>query len=131
MQNSEVANKGWFADNRRCLLSVSILAFGFGLVGYLLIPRGLLTSYILAHLGALGVLGLFGCAGGFIAMKKGRSFYSAFLFTGMLPILLGGIAVLCAGDPIACGGSISLATAILILAVILFLKKRQLMAEVD
>ncbi|NIS15719.1 MAG: hypothetical protein GWO41_05510 [candidate division Zixibacteria bacterium] len=112
------------------LFLLIILTAGFG--GYLLMSRETLTSYVLAHLGALGALGLFGWVAGFIAMKKGRHFYSVFLLTSMLSILSGVFVVLIVGDSVTCGGSISLATAVIILAVIAFLKKKkQFITEAD
>ena len=124
MQKSDIA-KTWPANNSKGILLffLIILVAGFG--GYLLVSRGTLTSYLLAHLGALGVLGLFGLIAGLIAKKKGRHFYSAFLLTSMLPVFSGVGVVLIAGDSVTCGGSISLATAVLILIAIVLFKKKQ------
>lgn len=108
------------------LLTLSTTAFLIGFGSYLLIPRGSPASYIPAHLGALGAIGLLGWIAGFIAVKKGRHFYSVFLLTCILSILSGLSVVLIAGDSVSCGGSISLATAVTNLTAIAFFKKSKL-----
>ena len=123
------ATKEWPVKN---ILLIILIALAIGIGGYLLVSRGTLTSYFLAHLGALGILGLFGWVTGLIAVKKGRHFYSAFLLTSMLSILSGVSVVLIVGDSVTCGGSISLATAVIILAIISFFKKKnQFTTEAD
>ena len=107
------------------VLLLSIFVFGFGLVGYLLFQRGTATSYIFAHLGALGILAILGWVVGYIAVQKRRKFYTAFLLATLVPIFFGGIAVLFNSDSVTCGGSICLATSVAILIVIPFLKKNK------
>ena len=98
------------------ILLLSFITFGVGLAGYLLVPRGSLVSYVLAHAGALGLLGLFGWVAGSIALKKRRGFYVAFFLSSAVPISLGVVAVVIAANSVTCGGSISLAVAVLMTA---------------
>jgi lipopolysaccharide export LptBFGC system permease protein LptF len=71
---------------------------------------------IFAHLGGLSIMGLLGCSAGTIAKKKGYGYWKAVLLVLFLPIILGIIAV-SLFRPISCGGSISLAVAVLIVII--------------
>ena len=106
------------------ILILSLIILIIGCVGYFSLPRGLSIFYIFAHLGALGLLGLIGGAAGILAIKKRRSFWVAFFLGSLLPIFSGIIAVIMAGDSVSCGGSISLAVAVLVAASYLFSKKK-------
>ncbi len=72
------------------------ISLGFlivGSIGYFSIPREIWTFYLFAHLGALGVMGLFGCAAGLIARKKYRGYWTAFSLGFFFPIISGFVAV--------------------------------------
>lgn len=100
-----------------------------GAVGYFTL-RGHWSFYGFSHAGAIGVLGLFGVAAGTIARAKGRGYNLAFLLGFVLPIVLGVAAVFAVriaggeGTPFYCGGSVSLAVAILIIIGYSVLRKR-------
>lgn len=109
------------------LISLSLLTAGC--IGYFLTPRGLPVFYMFAHLGALGLLGLIGSGVGSLAKKKGHGYMTALFLSGLLPIASGGIAVAAiamAGDQVYCGGSVSLAIAVLVVIVYLFTRRRTL-----
>lgn len=76
-----------------------------------------------AHLGAFGIVGLLGCCSGLIAMKKGYGYWKAFLIGIFFPIIFGFGAVLLLQLG-SCGGSVSLAVAILILVTYSMLRGR-------
>ena len=100
--------------------SILLLFLGLlvvGTAGYFM-NRGLLVGYISAHIAALGVIGLLGIAAGHLARRKGYHYWKAFLFALSLPILLGLLAVFAfyfLKGSINCGGSVSLAVALVIL----------------
>lgn len=74
------------------------------------------VEYTFAHIGGLSIVGLAGCCAGVIAKKKGYGYWKAFLIAFFLPIILGFIAGFLF-QPIACGGSVSLAVAVLIVII--------------
>ena len=76
-----------------------------------------------AHLGAIGIIGLLSCGAGLIAMKKGYGYWKAFLIGIFAPVILGFGAVLLI-QPGSCGGSVSLAVAILTLVTYSLLRGR-------
>jgi len=114
------------AQIRAFVLSLFLLAIG--VTGYVLTNRGLPIFYISAHLGALGLLGLFGILAGILARKKHLSFWVAFFLGTLLPIEAGLIAVLIfylgTDRQLYCGGVISLAVAFLIIILYFIVKKR-------
>ena len=116
MQESRENEVRKSVSHMKWVLILSVVILVIGLTGYLLLPSGFLLTYAFAHLGALGLLGLFGGAAGFLAIKKRRSFWIAFSLVSLLPIFSGIIAVAIAGDSITCGGSFSLAIAVLMTA---------------
>jgi hypothetical protein len=100
-----------------------------GCIGYFLSPRGILIFYVFAHIGALGLLGLIGSAVGVIAKKKGRGYLTALALGSLLPLASGVIAVAAVAmvrDQVYCGGSVSLAVAVLVTLVYLFAGKKTL-----
>lgn len=111
---------------------VFLIALGLlivGTIGYFAL-HNFPVMYLFAHMGALGVIGLFGVLTGFISEKKGRSFWWAFSLNFYLPIILGLLAVFLVyfmkggENAIYCGGSISLAVAILLVISYLLVRKR-------
>ena len=108
------------------LTSLGLLVVGS--IGYFILPRDLWVFYFFAHLGALGVMGLSGSAAGALAHRKSRSFWRAYSLGAILPIIAGIVAVLIfllgANGQLFCGGSVSLATAVLIALYYLLVNKR-------
>ncbi len=124
-------NHGWLTANRITLISLGLLIVGTA--GYFSL-RGYWFFYLFAHAGALGVMGLLGVAAGSIARKKGYDFTKAFYTGFVIPIVLGLIAVFVVryaggeGTPFYCGGSVSLAAAILIIVGYLLVRRKTLKA---
>ena len=112
----------------KTILTVSLILLIVGLIGYFSLSRGQWPFYASAHLGALGILGLFGWTAGRIALWKKRSFSFAFSLGFLLPILIGIASVLYfwlpEGGRLFCGGSVILGVAILTLITYLLLRKR-------
>ena len=96
---------------------VSLAALVIGAAGWLLLDRGPWVFYLFAHLGALGIMGLFGAATGELARRKQRAWWPAFLLGSLLPAAMGIGAVLLLwlgkDGHLYCGGSVCLAVAIL------------------
>lgn len=114
---------------KRALLS-SLIILIVGCIGYFSLPRGAVIFYISAHLGALGLLGLIGSAAGALARRKGRSYSTAFFLGSLLPIAAGLVAVALfaalVGGRISCGGSVSLAVAVIVVASYSFMSRKVL-----
>ena len=101
-------------------LPLSLGVLSVGVAGYLSLPRGSWGFYFFAHLGALGVVALFGCAAGFLARRRRRAFWTAFGVASLVPIAAGAIAVLVfwvKRGHLYCGGAVTLPVALLILMV--------------
>lgn len=108
-------SRGATPQNRLLFLFLGLLVAGTA--GFF-IYRGLLIGYISAHVGTLGVMGLAGITSGAIARKKGYSYWWAFSFGFAFPTLLGLLAVLVfyfLRGVVYCGGSVSLAAALVAL----------------
>ncbi len=96
-----------------------------GIFGYFSFYN-ILSDYIFAHVGGLGILGLFAGLSGIIAKKKSCKYRKTFMLSFFLSVILGIIAVVLvflSQGIMYCGGSVSLAVALLILIIVL-LKKR-------
>ena len=108
------------------LLSLGSLIVGS--VGYFSLQSDLWIFYFFAHLGALGIMGLFGGAAGSLARKKHRSYWQAFSLGFLLPIISGIVAVLIfllvVSGRLHCGGSVSLVVAIVTVIFYLLAKKK-------
>ncbi len=105
------------ASGLRFALLPSLGLLGVGAAGYLSLPRGFWGFYVLSHLGALGVIGLFGCAAGFLALRRKRAFWTAFGLTSLAPIAAGAIAVLAfwvKRGHLYCGGAVTLPVGLLL-----------------
>lgn len=74
------------------------------------------TEYVFAHIGGVSMIGLLGWCAGFISKNKGHGFWKAFFLGTSLPLFLGVVAVLIL-EGATCGGSVSLAVAILMIAI--------------
>jgi hypothetical protein len=113
-------------QKKMSLTSLGLLAVG--LIGYFILSRDLWVFYFFAHLGALGVMGLSGSGAGALAQRKSRSFWRAFALGAILPIIAGIVAVLIflwgVNGRLYCGGSVSLATAVLVALLYLLVSKR-------
>ena len=108
------------------LISLSLLIIGC--IGYFSLHPDSWLFYVFAHLGALGVLGLLAGVAGFVAKKKQRSYWKAFLLVTVLSIVSGLVAVLLffAGEEgqLYCGGTVSLAVANVLIILYLLTKKK-------
>ncbi len=127
MQNSaEVAANGKRKTQRTTFL-VSLCLLAIGTIGYFSLHRDQWLFYVASHLGALGVMGLFGSVAGLIARRKRRSFVTAFLLGSLLPIVLGlaSVLALLLGEDghLYCGGSVCLAIALLVMIAYLIVGK--------
>ena len=110
---------------------MSLAALGLlviGSIGYFVLSRDLWGFYFFAHLGALGVMGLSGSVAGALAQRKSRSFWRAFALGAILPIIAGIVAVLIflwgVNGRLFCGGSVSLAIAVLVALYYLLVSKK-------
>ena len=106
----------------------SLIALIIGLTGYFAFLNHWIR-YIFAHVGALGVIGLFAWLAGTIAAGKGLSDKRAVLLGFFPPVILGIIAVYIVDPPkegvipSSCGGIVSLAVALTVVIIYLVLKK--------
>jgi hypothetical protein len=113
---------------RMILLSLGLLIAGFA-GGYAV--QSPAVSFVLHHLGGLGSVGVLAGVVGTVAGKKGYRYGSAFWTALSTAILLGLIAAYLvppsAGEsrPAACGGSVSLAVAIIFIAAWAFVKRKE------
>lgn len=81
------------------------------------------------HLGGLGIVGLLACLAAYIAGKKGRDPLKAFLWSSLLPIALGVVAVVLVyvgTGFVYCGGGVILLSAVLFIAGYACLPKRRI-----
>ena len=104
------------ASGFRFALPLSLGLLSVGVIGYLSLPRGSWGFYFFAHLGALGVVGLFGCAAGALASRKRRASWTAFGLATLVPIGAGAIAVLAfwvKRGHLYCGAAVTLPVALL------------------
>jgi hypothetical protein len=105
------------ASGLRFALPLSLGLLSVGAIGYLSLPRGFWGFYFFAHLGALGVVALFGCAAGFLARRRRRGFWTAFGLASLVPIGTGAIAVLAfwvTRGHLYCGAAVTLPVALLV-----------------
>lgn len=112
---------------------ISLISLGglvIGSIGYFVLSRDLWVFYFFAHLGALGVMGLFGSLAGTLADRKSRSFWTAFVLGAVFPIVAGIVAVLVflwgVSGQLYCGGSVSLVAAVLVTLFYLLVSKKTL-----
>lgn len=124
MGNSSANQSGNETPLERRLLMVALGLLIVGLIGYFAVPRGPLVFYVFAHVGALGLMMLIGAGVGVLARKKGRVYLTGFLLASALPIAAGLIAVAIVAPPVYCGGSVSLAAAVLVLLGYLLPKRK-------
>lgn len=109
---------------------LSIITLIVGLIGYFIFCNHW-TRYIFAHIGALGIIGLFACLAGLIAEKKGLNYKKAVLLGFFPSIFLGIIADYLVepprenGLPSSCGGVVSLGIAIIVVVIYLIAKGRK------
>ena len=115
-------------SRERAALLLSLGALIVGSVGYFTLQRDAWIFYFFAHLGALGVMGLFGCAAGALARNKQRSYGIAFSLGFLVPIVSGAVAVLIflwgVNGNLYCGGSVSLLVAVPIVVFYLLARKK-------
>jgi hypothetical protein len=108
------------------LLSLGLLVVGAA--GYFALERGTWTFYALAHVGALGAIGLLATSAAVLAKVKRRDYWRAFSLTTALSIISGALAVLVfllgEDGALYCGGSVCLGVAIVMIAVYSLLPRR-------
>jgi len=114
-------------DGKVQLLFLGLLIIG--VIGYFAL-RNLGINNVFAHIGGLGIIGLLGSLAGIIAKKKGYGYWKAFLFGLFLPILIGVIAVLLP-QTFSCGGSPSLAAALLIIIIYSLIKRKNVNKQIE
>ncbi len=99
-----------------------------GSVAFLVLRLGEWFYYAVEHVGAIGFLGLSGCAAGWLARKKGYGYWTAFSCGAVLPAVLGIAAVLFfllrEGGQLYCGGAVSLPAAAIVLVVTAIMRKK-------
>ena len=100
---------------KRKVLALFLLLLIISIVGYFT-TEVIWLEYTFAHLGGLSILGLIGSFVGLIAVKKGYNFWNALLVSILVPIIIGSTAVLVV-EPMTCGGTVSLAAALLLLII--------------
>jgi hypothetical protein len=83
---------------RSKLILISLITLSFGLIGHFAFWNHWIR-YIFAHVGALGILGLFAWFAGIVAARKGLSDKRAVLLGFFPPIILGIIAVYLVDPP--------------------------------
>ena len=114
--------------------SLGLIIIGFG-SGYAL--REGWFSFVLYHIGGLGAVGLLACVSAIIAKNKGYGYWRAWLIALLLPVFLGLIVAYLVppvdheSRPAACGGSVSLASALIFVAIWAFMRRRRRVAELS
>ena len=125
-KDETLSNQDASKTARLPLYFLCLLIIG-GIGGLLL--RQSAASYVLFHLGAVGLLGISGALAGSLAKKKGFGYTRAFLLGFALPIILGIIGAFLTppGEggtrPAACGGSLSLLVAIIVIFTYAFVRR--------
>ncbi|MCK4663211.1 MAG: hypothetical protein KAT68_10120 [Bacteroidales bacterium] len=110
---------------------LSIVTLITGLIAYFIFWDHW-TRYIFAHIGALGIIGLFAYLAGTIAEKKGLNYKKAILLGFFPSILLGIIADYLIdtprenGLPSSCGGIVSLCVALIVVIIYFIAKQREI-----
>jgi hypothetical protein len=118
------------AHNTRWIVWYSLGLIVIGFAGGYVLREGWL-SFVLYHLGGLGAVGLLACASAAIARSKGYGYWRAWLVALLLSVLLGLIAAYLVPTrdqgtrPAACGGSVSLGTGLIAIAVSSFMGRRR------
>ena len=83
---------------RSKLILISLITLIIGLVGYFAFWNNW-TRYIFAHVGALGIIGLFAWLAGTIAARKGLNDKRAVIIGFFPPVIIGIIAVYLVDPP--------------------------------
>ena len=99
----------------RKVFSFFLLMLIISIVGYFNSEVAWLEN-TLAHLGGLSILGFIGSLIGIIAVKKGYNYWKTLLVSILIPVILGFTAVLIV-QPMTCGGTVSLASSLLLLII--------------
>ena len=101
-----------------------------GSAGYFTIPCSFWAFLVFAHIGTLGVMGSLGCAAAGLAKKKYLSYWRAFFWGFLIPIIVGIVAVLIflmgKDGALYCGGLPSLIVAGLVILFFALTRKRPL-----
>ncbi len=114
----------------RKIFLFSLITLISGLIGYFTFWNHWIR-YIFVHIGAMGIIGLFACLAGTIAVRKGLSYKKAVLIGFFPPIILGIIAVYLvdppreSGLPSSCGGVVSLGVALMVVIIYFVAKERK------
>jgi hypothetical protein len=113
----------------RKIFLFSLITLISGLIGYFAFLNHW-VRFIFAHIGALGIIGLFASLAGFIAGRKNLNYKKAVLVGFFPPIILGIIADYLVdpprenGLPSSCGGIVSLAIALIVIIIYFVAKKK-------
>lgn len=126
MHNAKRQSCNESGSHERTIRHLSWGVLLIGMIGYFSLPRETWIFYVFAHLGALGLLGLAGSLAGYVAIRKGRSYWKAFFLNSLFPLVVGVVAVLIfflrAGGQLYCGGSVSLLIAVLMIVFYLLVR---------
>ena len=115
---------------RSKIILISTITLIFGLIGYFVFSNHWIR-YIFAHVGALGIIGLFAWLAGTIAARKGLNDKRAVIIGFFPPVIIGIIAVYLVDPPkegvmpSSCGGIVSLAVALSVVIIYLAIKERK------
>ncbi len=100
--------------NKLQLLFLGLLSLGF--FAYF-VSHDHWLKYVFGHIIGIGFFGFFGCLSGFIARKKGLSYWKAFNIGFFVPLItgvIGGLLFGPAGETVSCGAPLGLIVGILV-----------------
>jgi hypothetical protein len=112
--------RNWFTRERKVLFIFPGLLI-ISIIVYFTFDN-LWTDFIFGHLGGLGIVGILGGFTAIIASRKGYSYWNVFLFGFIYPIIFG-VFFAFVIYPLSCGGSVSIAVALLIVIFYSLVKK--------
>jgi hypothetical protein len=85
-----IKSRGTFQQQKGFIymLYLSIIIMGIGISGWFLLPINI-TTYLIIHMGALGMISLISCFSAVVAIKKGYGFWKSYCLGLLIPIFLG------------------------------------------
>jgi len=120
----EHATQTWAGGRMAIALAVML---SISIVGYLTVDNRS-TEYVFAHLGGVSVVGLLACGAAAAAMRRGYRYWKVFWLALLIPMALGVVAAVLF-QPISCGGSVSLAAAVLAVITCVLIRPRSPIGE--